>query len=77
MYWKFLKIYKHKHIIESKRQIYLTFAFVAVAPEFDSTPGNFSVIEGEDITISIKAAGNPSIKTFTWRSVMVSDAMAN
>lgn len=28
MYWKFLKIYKYKHIIESERQIHLTFTFV-------------------------------------------------
>ena len=28
MYWKFLKIYKHKHIIESERHILLTFNFL-------------------------------------------------
>ena len=38
------------------------------APEFHSSQGNFTVIEGEDISISMKASGNPPITRFRWRA---------
>ena len=38
------------------------------APEFHSSQGNFTVIEGEDISIRLKASGNPPITRFRWRA---------
>lgn len=43
---------------------------VRFPPEFNSSPGNFTVIEGEDISIRIAASGNPPIKRFTWRNML-------
>ena len=50
----------------------LTVIALSVPPEFNSSPGNFSVIEGQDISISINASGNPPIKKFTWTPLLVS-----
>jgi len=41
---------------------------VRFPPEFNSSPGRFTVIEGDDISINVDASANPPIRRFTWSS---------
>jgi len=57
---------------------------VRYPPEFSlSSPGNYSVIEDDDITMSVEAKGNPAVRRFTWylgqqpNKPLLSDALPN
>lgn len=57
---------------------------VRYPPEFNrDSSGNYSVLEGEDISMSVEARGNPSIRRFTWytglqpNKPLIADALQN